>query len=205
MVKLSSTICIGKTISNTWIHLLHKYFEDLLLQPISGSKLNHDGFLEGSPFCTSIFDPEKHNIPSFHLQRLAILLYLKCSLNLVSTGSPDEQKHMHENLKQYSSSDLNLDSVTELYKWLRSHVPADILLKDELYYERCVRFTSSFIQLFMHEVCSHAPIASTELLLNSFLCLLVFVSIHPQTTYSLWLLMPCVYMYLLPNHIHFLV
>lgn len=171
MVKLSSTIHIGPTISNTWMHLLHKHFEDLLLQPISGGKLNRDGFLEGSPFCTSIFDPEKHNIPSCHLQRLAILLFLKCSLNLVGTGEgPDEQQCMRENMKRISSSDLTLDSefssdsigLTELHKWLQSHVHADILLNDELYFERCVRFTLSFIQLFMHEVCSHSPVLSWE-------------------------------------------
>lgn len=178
MVKLSSTICIGQTISNTWICLLHKYFEDLLLQPISGGKLDQDGFLEGSPFCTSMSDPEKLSIPSFHLQRLAILLFLKCLLNLDTVGgSPDEQKLMHGNLKQYNSSDLNLDSATELHKWLQFHVPADILLKHELYYERRVRFTSSFIQLFMHEVCSHAPTVSRELLLISFLCIFITVCI----------------------------
>ncbi|KAH6765437.1 hypothetical protein C2S52_016420 [Perilla frutescens var. hirtella] len=161
MVKLSSSIRIGKTVSITWMHLLHEYFEDLLLQPISGGKLNQDGFLEGSPFCTSIFDPEKYNIPSCHLQRLAILLFLKCSLNLVSTeGSPGEQQCKHENLKHgCPPSNLKLDSeccsdnigLMELHKWLQSHVPDDILLNDELYFERCVRFTLSFVQLFMHE------------------------------------------------------
>ncbi|XP_057770032.1 uncharacterized protein LOC130989894 isoform X2 [Salvia miltiorrhiza] len=160
MVKLSCTIRTGQTISYTWMHLLHKYFEDLLLHPISGGKLDRDGFLEGSPFCTSIFDAEQQNFPSSHLQRLAILLFLKCSLNLVGTrGVPDEQQCMHENLKLISSSHLNLDSrscsdsigLKELHKWLQSHVHADIILNDELYFERCVRFTLSFIQLFMHE------------------------------------------------------
>lgn len=170
MVKVSSIIHIGPTISKTWIHLLHDYFDDLLLQPISGGKLDQDGFLEGSPFCTSIFDEKQHNIPSFHLQRLAILLFVKCSLNLVVVeGGPDEQKCMDENLKHISSSDVNLESefcsdnsigLTELHKWLQSHVHVDILLNDELYFERCVRFTLSFIQLFMHEVCSHCSILS---------------------------------------------
>lgn len=168
MVKLSSSMRIGQTISMTWMHLLHKYFEDLLLQPISGGKLDQDGFLEGSPFCTSIFDPEKHNILPCHLQRLAILLFLKCSLNLVSMkGSSDGKRFMHENLKHYCSSDLNLDSecgsnntgLTELHKWLQSHVPP---YNDELYFEQCVRLTLSFLQLFMHEVCSHSPILSWE-------------------------------------------
>ncbi|XP_042023707.1 uncharacterized protein LOC121770984 isoform X2 [Salvia splendens] len=161
MVKVSSIIRIGPTISKTWILLLHDYFEDLLLQPISGGKLDQDGFLEGSPFCTSIFDEKQHNIPSFHLQRLAILLFVKCSLNLVVVeGGPDEQKCVDENLKHISSSDLNLESefcsdnsigLTELHKWLQLHVHVDILRNDELYFERCVRFTLSFIQLFMHE------------------------------------------------------
>ncbi|KAL1538938.1 hypothetical protein AAHA92_27623 [Salvia divinorum] len=161
MVKVSSIIRIGPTICKTWIHLLHEYFQDLLLQPISGGKLDQDGFLEGSPFCTSIFDAKQHNIPSFHLQRLAILIFLKCSLNLVGLeGGSVEQECMHENLKHISSSDLNLESeicsdnsigLTELHKWLQLHIHADILLNDDLYFERCVRFTLSFIQLFMQE------------------------------------------------------
>ncbi|KAG6398490.1 hypothetical protein SASPL_139952 [Salvia splendens] len=163
MVRVSSIVRIGPTISKTWIHLLHDYFEDLLLQPMSGGKLDQDGFLEGSPFCTSIFDEKQHNIPSFHLQRLVILLFFKCSLNLVGVeAGPDEQECMDENLKHISSSDLNLElefcctsdnsiGLTELHKWLQLHVHADILLNDELYFERCVRFTLSFIQLFMHE------------------------------------------------------
>lgn len=177
MVKLSSRIHIERTINMIWMRLIHKYFEDLLLLPISGGKFDQDGFLEDSPFGTSILDPGKENMLSRHLQRLTIFLFLKCSLNLVSMkGSPDELQGAYENLKHYCSADMNLDSeccsnsigLIELHEWLQSHIPADILLNDELYFERCMRFALSFLHLFMHEVCSHSLISSWELLLNGF-------------------------------------
>ncbi|KAK6128914.1 hypothetical protein DH2020_037353 [Rehmannia glutinosa] len=160
MIKLSSSSHVDQTIHVTWIHLVRKYFEDLLLQPISGGKFDEDDFLEGSPFCTSIFDPGKQNMLSRHLQRLTVFLFLKCSLNLVSMkGSPDEPQRAYENLKHNCTNDLNLDSecrseslgLIKLHEWLQAHVPADILVNDELYFDRCVRFTLSFLQLFMHE------------------------------------------------------
>ncbi|KAI3452073.1 hypothetical protein Pfo_008738 [Paulownia fortunei] len=160
MVRLSSSIHIAQTIHMTWMHLVHKYFEDLLLQPISGGKFDQDGFVEGSPFCTSVSDPVKQNMLSSHLQRLTVFVFLKCSLNLVSMkGSPDEPQCAYENLKHYCTPDLNLDSacrsesigLLKLHNWLQAHVPADIFANDELYFDRCVRFTFSFLQLFMHE------------------------------------------------------
>ncbi|KAK6129055.1 hypothetical protein DH2020_037216 [Rehmannia glutinosa] len=119
MIKLSSSSHVDQTIHVTWMHLVCKYFEDLLLQPISG-----------------------------------------CSLNLVSMkGSPDEPQRAYENLKHNCTNDLNLDSecrseslgLIKLHEWLQAHVPADILVNDELYFDRCVRFTLSFLQLFTHE------------------------------------------------------
>ncbi|PIN14404.1 hypothetical protein CDL12_12968 [Handroanthus impetiginosus] len=160
MIKLSSSIHVEQTILITWIHLIHSYFEDLLLQPVSGGNLDHDGLLEDSPFRTSIFDPGKQNNFCCHLQRLTVFLFLKCSLNLVNMkGSPDEAQCSYDNLKHDCTADLNLDSecssrnvgLAELHKWIQAHIPADILANNELYFERCVQFTLSFLQLFMHE------------------------------------------------------
>ncbi|KAL8473636.1 hypothetical protein ACS0TY_029799 [Phlomoides rotata] len=160
MVKLSSRSHIEQSISVTWMHLIHKYFEDLLVLPITGGKYGHDDFLEDSPFSSSIFHLEKQTMPSRHLQRLTIFLFLKCSLKLVSTkGSSGQPQCAYEKLKPYCSTNLKLDSeccsnsntLIELHEWLQSHVPADILLNDELYSERCMRFTLSFLQLFMDE------------------------------------------------------
>ncbi|KAG8384459.1 hypothetical protein BUALT_Bualt04G0120000 [Buddleja alternifolia] len=152
MIKLSSRIRIKDTILMSWIHLVHKYFEDLLLHPISGAKFDQDDFLEGSPFCTSISAPGKQNISSRHLQRLTVFIFLKCSLNLVSMeGSPDEQNSAYEKLKHYSDCQSQRKGLIEFHKWLQAHVPADIITNHELYFQRCVRFTLSFLQLFMHE------------------------------------------------------
>ncbi|KAL6551693.1 hypothetical protein OROGR_007847 [Orobanche gracilis] len=154
MVKLSSNIHIEQTIHMTWMDLVQKYFEDLLLQPISIS--DEDGFLEGSPFCTSISHPGKQNMSSRHLQRLAILLFLKCSLS--STGMKGSSG-VYESLKLNCTADLNLNldcrsesvGLMKLHEWLQTHVDADILANDGLYFDRCVEFSLSFLQLFMHE------------------------------------------------------
>ncbi|XP_011099304.1 uncharacterized protein LOC105177755, partial [Sesamum indicum] len=160
MVKLSSSIHIEQTVLMTWMHLVHMYFEDVLMQPISGVKLDQDGLLDGSPFCTSISDPGKQSMLSRHLQRLTVFLFLKCSLNLASCKrSPGEPQCLCENLKHYWTGELNWDpqcctkskGLIELDKWLQAHIPVDISANDEFYFERCVRFTLSFLRLFMHE------------------------------------------------------
>ncbi|KAL0343616.1 UNVERIFIED_CONTAM: hypothetical protein Sangu_1249000, partial [Sesamum angustifolium] len=137
MVKLSSNIHIEQTVLMTWVHLVHKYFEDILMQPISGVKLDQDGLLDGSPFCTSISDPGKQIVKE-------VLVNRKC---------------VCENLKHYWTGKLNLDSqccsrskgLVELHKWLQAHIPVDVSANDEFYFERCARFTFSFLRLFMHE------------------------------------------------------
>ncbi|KAL3616472.1 hypothetical protein CASFOL_039862 [Castilleja foliolosa] len=132
MVKLSSNIHFEKTIHMTWIDLVHKYFEDLLLQPIiSEGKFDNDDFLEGSPFCTSISDPAKQKTSFRHLRRLTVFLFLKCSLNSIHTNNCNVDLKLHE--------------------WLRAHIEADVFENDEFYFDRCVGFTLSFVQLFMHE------------------------------------------------------
>lgn len=186
MIKLSSSTHIEQTGYMTWIHLIHKYFEDLLMQPISGAKLDQDDFLEGSPFCTSISDPGEQTMLHRHLQRLTVFLFFKCSLNIACIkGKPDELQFTDENLKYYSSANLNLDSESciksigsiELHQWLETHVNADILANDEPYFVQCVRFSLSFLQLFMHEVCSHSLVSSWELLeIFLFLCAMTYES-----------------------------
>ncbi|KAK4393353.1 hypothetical protein Sango_1806100, partial [Sesamum angolense] len=160
MVKVSSNTHIEQTVLMTWMHLVHKYFEDILMQPISGVKLDQDGLLDESPFCTSISNPGKQSMLSRHLQRLTVFLFLKCSLNLASRKrSPGEPQCVCENLKHYWTGELNLDSqccsrskgLVELHKWLQAHIPVDVSANDEFCFERCARFTLSFLRLFMHE------------------------------------------------------
>ncbi|EYU44347.1 hypothetical protein MIMGU_mgv1a019774mg [Erythranthe guttata] len=137
MVKLCSNINIEKTMPVTFIHLIHKYFEDLLSQPICGVKLDRAGFMEGSPFCTSISDPEKQTMLHSHLQRLAIFLFLKCSLSFASMKkeSPDEAQITH-NSENCSTS----TGFIKLHEWLKVHFLADILANDEPYFERCILY-----------------------------------------------------------------
>ncbi|KAL2528435.1 hypothetical protein Fot_21036 [Forsythia ovata] len=159
IIKLSFRIYLESTLIVSWLHLVHEYFEDLLLQPIPGEKFEEDYCLEGSPFCTSLFDPGKRSMSSRHLQRLAVFLFLRCSLSLLSMkASPDEQCAC-ERLEACLTFDLNLNSecctkskgLIELYKWVRAHVPADIFLDHEMYSKQCLTFTLSFVQLYMHE------------------------------------------------------
>lgn len=94
MVKLSSRTHIEQSISETWMHLIHKYFEDLLVLPITGGKYD---FLEDSPFSSSIFDLEKQTMSSRHLQRLAVFLFIKCSLKSVITKVSPGQPQCNSN------------------------------------------------------------------------------------------------------------
>ncbi|GER35691.1 pentatricopeptide (PPR) repeat-containing protein [Striga asiatica] len=135
MVKLSSNTLIEQTVHVKWIDLLSNHFQDLLLQPISRGESVQVDFLEGSPFCTSIVDNDSQNVPSCHLQRLTVFLFLKRSLS-----QNVDSECCTENM-----------GLAKLYEWLRTQIPHDILVNDELYFDRCVRFTLSFLQLFMHE------------------------------------------------------
>ncbi|CAI9777479.1 unnamed protein product [Fraxinus pennsylvanica] len=159
MVKLSLRIHLEYTLIISWLHLVYEYFEDLLLLPIPGEKFEEDYCLEGSPFCTSIFNPGKQNVSSRHLQRLAVFLFLRCSLSLLTMKASPDKQCACERLEVCTTLDLNLNSeccskskgLIELHKWLLAHVPADIFLDHEMYSKRCLTFTLSFVQLYMHE------------------------------------------------------
>lgn len=158
IVKLSSQRYVKDTI---WIHLIHKYFDDLLLQPLSGGKPDETSAVEDSPFCSSISEPGKLDMMSHHLQRLAVFVFLKFSLNLVSSKENSDKQCTREDRRLCLTSDTSLDSeqcakcqgLSELQKWLQVHVPADIFMYNKLHFDRCVRFTRSFLQLYIHEVC----------------------------------------------------
>lgn len=159
MVKLSFRIHLEYTLIISWLHLVYEYFEDLLLLPIPGEKFEEDYCLEGSPFCTSIFNPGKQNVSSRHLQRLAVFLFLRCSSSLLTMKASPDTQCACERLEVCTTFDLNLNSeccskskgLIELHKWLLAHVPADIFLDHEMYSKQCLTFTLSFVQLYMHE------------------------------------------------------
>ncbi|XP_073141120.1 uncharacterized protein [Henckelia pumila] len=156
MVKLSSQKYVKDTI---WIRLIHKYFEDLLLQPLSEGKPYENSSVEETPFCSRIGEPGKLDMMSHHLQRLAVFIFLKLSLNLVSSKETGDKQCAYEDLRLCLKSDASLDSelcakcqgLSELQKWLQVHVPADTFMNNKFLFEFCVRFTRSFLQLYMHE------------------------------------------------------
>ncbi|CAK9166412.1 unnamed protein product [Ilex paraguariensis] len=137
MSRLSVQIHLECSILVSWLHLIHKHFQDLLLQPIIQLESDKDDCLEGSPFLVNVFDDGKQIFSSRHLQRLAVLFFLKSSLSLISL-----RERSDESGKEGSS---------ELYEWLQGHLPVDIFADHNLYFERCVSFALSFLQLYMHE------------------------------------------------------
>ncbi|XP_073065238.1 uncharacterized protein [Primulina eburnea] len=160
MVKLSSQRYSQRYVKDIiWIHLIHKYFEDLLFQPLSGGKPDETSSVEDSPFCSSISEPGKLDMLSHHLQRLATFVFLKFSLNLVSSKENSDKQCTHEDLRLCLTSDRSLDSeycakcqgLSDLQKWLQVHVPADTFMYNKLHFDRYVRFTRSFLQLYIHE------------------------------------------------------
>ncbi|EPS63044.1 hypothetical protein M569_11743, partial [Genlisea aurea] len=140
MAKLSSRD-LELAIFITWIDLLQKNFEHVLLEPIHGVRFTEDGALEGSPFGSSLSTPGKQNVPSRHLQRLSVFLFLKFSLALArSDGDSD-------------SSSSGKDVSEKLHEWLLAQAPppADIYVKGELSSKQCLQFSLSFLRLFMPE------------------------------------------------------
>ncbi|KAK9053211.1 hypothetical protein SSX86_029843 [Deinandra increscens subsp. villosa] len=137
MIRLSTLISLDCDTVVLWLHLIEKYFQDLLSESVSEPEADQDDCLRDSPFSGT-----SHR----HLQRRVIFLFLKCAFSLIG---------LKENCKkQCSCGNLNLCSkkgFTALYEWLKRHLPANILNNDELYDDCCKSFTKSFIQLYMHE------------------------------------------------------
>ncbi|KAK9129647.1 hypothetical protein Sjap_010134 [Stephania japonica] len=134
-----------------WVQLLRKYFSDLLCQPISRSCVDADDCLNGSSFLASIADGEEtYRIHTCHLQRQAILLFLKCSLSLVGLSNEADPKCSCDSL--LGEECCNSEKVlAELLDWLQRHVSVDKFVDNENYTEECRNFALSFVQLYMDE------------------------------------------------------
>lgn len=132
MIRLSSKLHLDSSILVSWLLLLQKHFQDLLQQPIGEPGWLLNEFEDGSPFLASLLDKEEHNICSHHLQRRAIFLFMKCSLSL--TSSREE------------------NGLLKLHEWLQCQLPGALFVEQDLYWENCMNFALSFIQLFVHEV-----------------------------------------------------
>lgn len=158
MIRLSFQTHLDHSALVSWLHLIHKYFEDLILEPITQLEPDQDDCLEGSPFLASLCDAQNKSMSSRHLQRLAIFLFLRCSFSLVNLRDNIEPCAC-ENLDSCLVFDQNTPrccgrkkGLLELCQWLQRHLPVDIFVDHEMYSEKCTGFASSFLKLYMHEV-----------------------------------------------------
>lgn len=161
MIRLGSFSCLDCSVYLSWLEILHNYFQELLLQPLTQFQSDQGDCLEGSPFLLSLSDGEADGIHSSHLQRQAVFLLLDCSVSLISqrglkadhcdcstlcscfTSNPDPE------LDHFCSKMGSL----ELFKWIQKHLPTEISINHEKYLEICMNFMSSFLQLYLCEVC----------------------------------------------------
>ncbi|KAK2657368.1 hypothetical protein Ddye_010420 [Dipteronia dyeriana] len=159
MIRLSFQSRLDCCITVSWLQLLHNFFQELLWQPIAQVESAGDDCLEGSPFLMSVSDGEICNIHPRHVQRQAVFLLLRCSFILISLRE-DTNKHcacatVDSCLTFDSISDLDncgkKRGLLELYKWIQGHLPVDTSLEYEMYMEKCINFSLSFLRLYMHE------------------------------------------------------
>lgn len=158
MVRLSFQTRLECSTLVSWLQLLHTYFQEVLQQPITQPESCQDDCLEGSPFLLSVSDGEINSLHSHHIQRQAVLLFLRLSFSLISQENTDKQcVCITPNSCSTYKSNLDLEcccrkkGLLELYKWFQGNLPTEMFLNHELYFERCVKFASSFLLLFMHE------------------------------------------------------
>ncbi|KAM1426338.1 hypothetical protein ACFX15_018057 [Malus domestica] len=159
MIRLIFRTYPQQSVLVSWLQLVHDYFGELLRQPITPLEYQDD-CLEGSPFLSSVSDAEVNSLSSRHLQRQAIFLFLRCSFGLISAkeGTNNKCACAIWNLCLTCDSKTELEccgrkkGLLELYSWLQGHLPTDISVDHEMYFEKCVDFAKSFLQLYIKEV-----------------------------------------------------
>ncbi|KAM1314964.1 hypothetical protein ACFX13_018907 [Malus domestica] len=158
MIRLIFRTYPQQSVLVSWLQLVHDYFGELLRQPITPLEYQDD-CLEGSPFLSSVSDAEVNSLSSRHLQRQAIFLFLRCSFGLISSKEETNNKCACAiwNLCLTCDSKTELEccgrkkGLLELYSWLQGHLPTDISVDHEMYFEKCVDFAKSFLQLYIKE------------------------------------------------------
>ncbi|XVF15639.1 hypothetical protein REPUB_Repub09cG0171700 [Reevesia pubescens] len=158
MVRLSFQIPLDCVVLVSWLQILHDYFQELLCLSLTEVG-DQDDCLEDSPFMLRISDGEVHSMHSLHLQRQAIFLFLRFSFSLINP-SKDTGKHCPSVTGNSCSgfdsiSDLSCygrqKGLSELYTWLSKHLPVDMLVDHEIYMEKCINFSFSFLELYVYE------------------------------------------------------
>lgn len=161
MIRLSSQIFTKYSNLVSWLQLLHKYFQGLLLQPLTEVESDNDDCFEGSPFLSSLCYGEVNSISTRHLQRQAIFLFLRWSFSLISLKEETDKHCACATWNSCLAFDLSSDleccgkkkGLLELYEWLQGHLPSNMFVDYNIYMEKSINFTRSFLQLYMLEVC----------------------------------------------------
>ncbi|CAK9315225.1 unnamed protein product [Citrullus colocynthis] len=160
MIRLSFHCHLQSSTLVLWLQLCRNRFQKLLLLPKLELESAFDNSLEDSPLIVSYFG-DKCRPCSLHLQRLAIFLFLRCSLSFKCI-EPSEKYDASIALKSQLICTTTLESecddcscskkgILELYKWLQGNLPTNIFLDTKMYAKNCIKFASSFLQLYMHE------------------------------------------------------
>lgn len=163
MMRLSFQTSLDYSLLVSWLELVHGYFGELLRQPITSLESVQNECLLDSPFVLSVSDREVNELSSLHLQRLAIFLFLRCSISLISLkcGTDEKCPCAAQNLCFHCESNAKLGccgrkkGLLELYNWLQGHLPVDEFVDHQTYLQKCVNFASSFLQLYIQEVCQY--------------------------------------------------
>ncbi|KAJ0231463.1 Golgin [Hirschfeldia incana] len=142
MIRLTYQSNIRCTVLLSWLQYLQHRYQGFLHHTLTRHKPVQDNSLEGSPFLVSLSDRDANETHSDHLQRLSVFLFLRCSLTLLYSS-----RHTDKDCE----FDCRKKGMEGVFKWIEQQVPSDTFLDHGTYSKKSVDFSTSFIQLFMHE------------------------------------------------------
>ncbi|KAL1214382.1 hypothetical protein V5N11_012960 [Cardamine amara subsp. amara] len=142
MIRLTYQSNIKCTILLSWLEYLQRHFQGFLQHTLTRFEPDQDNCLEGSPFFVSLSDREVNETHSNHLQRLTVLLFLRCSFTLL---------YSNRHTNKHCEFDCRKKGMEEMFKWIEGQVPGDTFSDHGTYTKKSVDFSTSFVRLFMHE------------------------------------------------------
>lgn len=151
MIRLTYQSNIKCTILLSWLKYLQLHFQGFLRHALTRFKPVQENCLEGSPFFVSLPDREVNETHSNHLQRLSVLLFLRCSFTLVYSSR-------HTN--KHCEFDCRKKGMEEMFKWIELQTPGDTFSDHGIYTKKSVDFSTSFVRLFMHEVLVYPSVSA---------------------------------------------
>ncbi|GAB2282553.1 hypothetical protein Dimus_017094 [Dionaea muscipula] len=159
MIRLYSQTQFDRKTLSLWLGLLHKYFRDLLVEPIYRLDTSDDDSLEGSPFLSSLYGQVKQYPLSRHLRGQAVFLFLRCCLSLIGLREASnfdgsctrETSCLASNINAAECCCAPRRGLLELFAWLQGQVSFNMVVDCKIHVENCVTFASYFIQLYMHQ------------------------------------------------------